>query len=79
MNDLHLKYKMDTGNAWPTRIDNCEADCIDNDQTDCENIYKYIKWLEEKFENLEKEINSLKSNEKNKKPISPTSYHDRHK
>ncbi len=55
MNELHLKYKMETGNAWPTNyIINCETNCIENDESDCENIYQYIKWLEEKITTNEK-------------------------
>ncbi len=68
MNELHLKYKIETGNAWPTNyIVNCETSCIENDESDCENIYQYIQWLEEK----------ITTNEKNKEGNHSKHYHDR--
>jgi len=45
MNELHLKYKMETG-YWPT-------DDIHNCEIDFEQAYKYIQWLEEQNDEQE--------------------------
>jgi len=54
MNELHLKYKMETGITIATPLE------TDNWTVGFSKIYEYIKWLEEKVNEKNKKTNNSK-------------------